>query len=81
MGKQTGHFQFYSFVQPIDEYSVRRYLFHARDFQLGENMDKTMVETTLGFELEDRDVIEKMQPRYSPGNWLRRSTPLVTGTA
>ena len=66
MGDQTGHFNFYSFVQPVDDTSVRRYLFHARDFQLGEKVDKTMVETTLGFELEDRNVIERMQPRYSP---------------
>lgn len=61
-----GNFLFYSFVRPIDAHSVRRYLFHARDFQLGETMDREMVETTLGFEKEDRPVIEEMRPRYSP---------------
>ena len=61
-----GHFHFYSFVRPVDENSVVRYLFNARDFQLGEEMDKTLNETTLGFEKEDRPVIEDMQPPESP---------------
>jgi len=62
----NGKFRFYSFVRPFDAHSVRRYLFHARDFQLGEKMDKELVETTLGFEKEDRPVIEKMRPLFSP---------------
>ena len=61
-----GSFMFYSFVRPIDAHSVRRYLFNARDFQLGEEMDKTLGETTLGFEKEDRPVIEGMRPLFSP---------------
>lgn len=66
MGEMKGHFKFYSFVRPIDENSVMRYLFHARNFQLGDEMDKTMAKTTLGFEMEDRPVIESMQPPESP---------------
>lgn len=61
-----GHFHFYSFVRPVDENSVVRYLFNARDFQLGEEMDQTLNDTTLGFEKEDRPVIEAMEPRESP---------------
>ena len=66
MGEFNGKFRFYSFVRPITAHSVRRYLFHARDFQLGEKMDKELVETTLGFEKEDRPVIEDMRPLFSP---------------
>ena len=66
MEQFNGNFRFYSFVRPIDEGQVRRYLFHARDFQHGEDMDEEIKNTTLGFELEDRPVIEDMQPRFSP---------------
>jgi phenylpropionate dioxygenase-like ring-hydroxylating dioxygenase large terminal subunit len=62
----SGRFKFYSFVRPIDQNSVRRYLFHARNFQPGEAMDKELIDTTLGFEAEDRIVIEHMRPHYSP---------------
>ena len=61
-----GSFMFYSFVRPIDAHRVRRYLFNARDFQHGEAMDKTLSETTLAFEKEDRPVIEDMRPTFSP---------------
>ncbi|MEC9375427.1 MAG: aromatic ring-hydroxylating dioxygenase subunit alpha [Pseudomonadota bacterium] len=61
-----GNFRFYSYIRPLDQHSVRRYLFHARDFQLGEKMDKELVKTTLLFEQEDRPVIEAMRPYYSP---------------
>jgi phenylpropionate dioxygenase-like ring-hydroxylating dioxygenase large terminal subunit len=61
-----GKFRFYSFVRPIDAHSVRRYLFHARDSQLGDKMDKMMYATNLGFEKEDRPVIERMRPMFSP---------------
>jgi phenylpropionate dioxygenase-like ring-hydroxylating dioxygenase large terminal subunit len=66
MPKFQGSFMFYSFVRPIDAHSVRRYLFNARDFQHGEAMDKSLGETTLGFEKEDRPVIEAMRPQFSP---------------
>jgi len=66
MPKFSGSFMFYSFVRPIDAHSVRRYLFNARDFQHGEAMDRTLGETTLGFEREDRPVIEAMRPQFSP---------------
>jgi len=66
MGEMDGHFRFYSFVRPVDEHSVIRYLFHARNFQLSAEMDKSIVETTLGFEQEDRPIIETMQPLESP---------------
>lgn len=62
----SGKFRFYSFVRPVTAHRVRRYLFHARDFQHGEKMDKELVETTLGFEKEDRPVIEQMRPLFSP---------------
>lgn len=61
-----GSFMFYSFVRPIDEHGVVRYLFNARDFQHGEKMDRELSETTLAFEKEDRPVIEGMRPHYSP---------------
>lgn len=62
----SGSFRFYSFVRPIDANSVSRYLFHARDFQHGEKMDAELVKTTMGFEKEDRPVIEQMRPLFSP---------------
>lgn len=61
-----GKFRFYSFVRPIDAHRVRRYLFHARDSQLGDKMDQIMYDTNLGFEKEDRPVIERMRPAFSP---------------
>ena len=61
-----GSFMFYSFVRPIDAHSVTRYLFNARDFQHGEKMDEELSATTLGFEKEDRPVIEGMRPKFSP---------------
>lgn len=66
MGEMDGWFRFYSFVRPVDESSVVRYIFHARNFQLGEKIDQQMIETNLGFEAEDRPVIEAMQPAESP---------------
>ena len=66
MEQFKGKFFFYSFVRPINERNVRRYLFHARNFQLGEKVDAEMVTTTLGFEKEDRPVIERIRPQYSP---------------
>jgi phenylpropionate dioxygenase-like ring-hydroxylating dioxygenase large terminal subunit len=65
-GGFEGSFMFYSFIRPIDAHRVRRYLFNARDFQLGEKMDEQLNETTLVFEKEDRPVIEAMQPAFSP---------------
>ena len=62
----SGRFRFYSFVRPIDAHSVSRYMFHARDFQHGEKMDEELLKTTLGFEKEDRPVIEEMRPLFSP---------------
>ena len=56
----------YSFLPPIDAHSVTRYLFSARDFQHGEEMDRQLGETTLSFEKEDRPVIEGMRPGFSP---------------
>lgn len=61
-----GSFMFYSFVRPIDAHRVKRYLFNARDFQHGEKMDRELNDTTLGFEKEDRPVIESMRPAFSP---------------
>jgi len=66
MEQFDGKFRFYSFIRPVDEGSVQRYLLHARDFQLGNEMDEQMIQQTLGFEQEDRRVIEDMRPRLSP---------------
>ena len=61
-----GRFRFYSFVRPVTANSVRRYLFHARDTQLGDAGDQAIYDTNLGFEKEDRPVIERMRPVFSP---------------
>ena len=66
MKQFSGRFFFYSYVRPLDARGVRRYLFHARDFQHGAAVDEQMVKTTLGFEQEDRPVIENMRPVFSP---------------
>jgi phenylpropionate dioxygenase-like ring-hydroxylating dioxygenase large terminal subunit len=66
MGQRRGHFNFYSFVRPMDEHSVMRYLFIGRDFQTSEEQDRKISEMTLGFEKEDRPVIEGMRPVQSP---------------
>jgi phenylpropionate dioxygenase-like ring-hydroxylating dioxygenase large terminal subunit len=65
-GDFSGSFMFYSFIRPIDAHSVTRYLFNARDFQHGKEMDRQLGETTLSFEKEDRPVIEGMRPGFSP---------------
>jgi phenylpropionate dioxygenase-like ring-hydroxylating dioxygenase large terminal subunit len=61
-----GKFRFYSYVRPIDDNSVRRYLFHARDCQLDEALNEGITKTNLAFEKEDRPVIEAMRPQFSP---------------
>ena len=65
-GSFNGRFCFYSFIQPISAHRVRRYLFHARDCQLDDETDLAMHKANLGFEQEDRPVIEQMRPVFSP---------------
>jgi hypothetical protein len=59
-------FLFYTFITPIDESRVRRFLVHARNVQLQEAMDATLRKGNDIAEREDRAVVEKLEPRISP---------------
>ena len=61
-------FHFYTFITPVDEGHVRRFLVHARNVQLGEKMDKFILETNAKAEGEDRTVVGDLEPRHSPGD-------------
>ncbi len=61
-GHETGDFRFCSYVTPIDKYSSKRYMLHARNIALGENMDEQIRKTNLEFAWEDQIVIEDIKP-------------------
>jgi phenylpropionate dioxygenase-like ring-hydroxylating dioxygenase large terminal subunit len=61
-------FRFYTFITPVDEGSVRRFLVHARNVQLGAKMDQYILETNGKAEEEDRLVVSDLAPRLSPGD-------------
>jgi hypothetical protein len=63
---EPGHFRFYAYVTPVDEYSVRRYLLHARNFYLGEENDKQLLKGVWQFEKEDRILLEDTRPLLAP---------------
>jgi hypothetical protein len=45
---------------------VKRFLVHARNVQLGEKMDKYILENNAVAEGEDRTVVGDLEPRLSP---------------
>jgi phenylpropionate dioxygenase-like ring-hydroxylating dioxygenase large terminal subunit len=61
-------FHFYTYITPVDEGHVRRFLVHARNVQLGEKMDKYILETNGKAEGEDRQVVGDLRPQFSPGD-------------
>jgi phenylpropionate dioxygenase-like ring-hydroxylating dioxygenase large terminal subunit len=64
-------FRFYTFITPVDESRVRRFLVHARNVQLGEKMDRYILETNGRAEEEDRLVVADLEPRLSPDDTTR----------
>ncbi len=66
MGPKLGKLNFYSYMTPIDEHTVRRYLFHARDFALDPSADEGILAQTGVFEQEDRQVVENIRPVMAP---------------
>ena len=71
-GTETGEFRFYAYTTPVDEYSVRRYLLHARNFYFGDEMDKRLLKGVWQFEKEDRTLLEDARPLLAPGPDTRR---------
>jgi hypothetical protein len=63
---QGPRFLFYTFITPMDEARVRRYLVHARNVQLDESVDATLRKGNDVAEREDRVVVEQLEPRVSP---------------
>ena len=61
-GIETGDFHFCSYITPIDKFSTKRYLLHARNIALGDGADEEIHETNLQFAMEDRVVVEELQP-------------------
>ena len=61
-GNETGDFRFCSYVTPIDKYSSRRYMLHARNIALGDKMDEEIRKTNLEFAWQDQVVIEDIKP-------------------
>jgi phenylpropionate dioxygenase-like ring-hydroxylating dioxygenase large terminal subunit len=59
-------FHFYTFITPVDEGRVKRFIVYARNIQLGEKMDKSILETNARAEEEDRLVVGDLAPLLSP---------------
>ena len=61
-------FLFYTFITPIDEGRVRRFLVQARNTQLDPKIDAQLRPANDQAEREDRTVIESLAPRVSPAD-------------
>ncbi len=61
-------FHFYTFITPVDDSRVKRFLVHARNVQFGEKMDRSILETNGQAEQQDRTVVGGLEPRLSPGD-------------
>ncbi|MEO8444062.1 MAG: aromatic ring-hydroxylating dioxygenase subunit alpha [Gammaproteobacteria bacterium] len=59
-------FLFYTFITPVDETRVRRFLIQARNVQLDPKVDEQLRPANDSAEREDRVVIEKLRPAESP---------------
>jgi phenylpropionate dioxygenase-like ring-hydroxylating dioxygenase large terminal subunit len=71
---ETGDFHFYSYVTPIDKYSTKRYMLHARNIARGDAANEEIRKTNLQFAWEDRVVVEEVQP-VTPSSF--KSTDLL----
>jgi phenylpropionate dioxygenase-like ring-hydroxylating dioxygenase large terminal subunit len=69
-GASSPRFLFYTFITPIDETRVRRFLLHARNVQLDPKVDDQLRPANDTAEREDRVVIEQLQPVRSPTDTL-----------
>jgi nitrite reductase/ring-hydroxylating ferredoxin subunit len=69
-GPRPPRFLFYTFITPIDEGRVRRFLFHARNMQLDPAIDEQLRPANNIAEGEDRAVIEQLRPAESPTDTL-----------
>lgn len=65
-GEKSPRFLFYTFITPVDETRVRRFLVHARNVQLDAKVDGQMRPANEIAEREDRVVIEQLRPAESP---------------
>jgi len=65
-GEQSPRFLFYTFITPVDESRVRRFLVHARNVQLDAKVDEQLRPANDTAERQDRVVIEKLRPAQSP---------------
>jgi len=61
-GTETGDFRFCSYITPLDKFSTKRYLLHARNIALDAGADEEIRKTNLQFAWEDRVVVEELQP-------------------
>lgn len=64
--ERSPSFLFYTFITPVDEQRVRRFLVHARNVQLEEKHDAALRKGNDVAEREDRVVIEGLRPVESP---------------
>lgn len=62
----AARFLFYTFITPVDEHHVRRFLVHARNAQLDPQVDEQLRPANDQAEREDRLVIEALRPVESP---------------
>jgi phenylpropionate dioxygenase-like ring-hydroxylating dioxygenase large terminal subunit len=65
-GEKAPKFLFYTYITPIDDRQVRRFLVHARNVQLDPKVDEQLRPANDQAEREDRTVIERLRPAESP---------------
>jgi nitrite reductase/ring-hydroxylating ferredoxin subunit len=63
---EAPRFLFYTFITPVDERHVRRFLVHVRNVQLDAGVDEQLRPANDQAEREDRVVIESLRPAASP---------------
>jgi phenylpropionate dioxygenase-like ring-hydroxylating dioxygenase large terminal subunit len=58
----------YGFSTPVDEKHLKRYFLQARNFRTDPEMDPTINERNTAVMMQDKTVIERVEPFYTPGS-------------
>ncbi len=58
----------YGFSTPVDEKFLKRYFLQARNFRTDPEMDTTINERNTAVMMQDKVVIERVEPFYTPGS-------------
>jgi phenylpropionate dioxygenase-like ring-hydroxylating dioxygenase large terminal subunit len=58
----------YGFSTPVDEKNLKRYFLQARNFRTDAEMDPTINERNTAVMMQDKTVIERVEPFYTPAS-------------